>query len=54
MFFKGEGGKDGKGKGKGKGCRPLTPAQELCIGLAFYSSGSFQHVAGLLIGEKLF
>ena len=27
------------GKGGGKGPRPLTPCQELAIGLAFYASG---------------
>ena len=27
------------GRGGGRGPRPLTPAQELCIALAFYASG---------------
>ena len=27
------------GKGGGRGPRPLTPSQELAIGLAFYASG---------------
>ena len=38
----------------GQGPRPLSAAQELAVALAFYSSGSFQHVAGLLIGKPLF
>ena len=41
------------GKGGGRGRRPLTPTQELCIGLAFYASGSFQSIAGLLIGNLI-
>ena len=37
----------------GQGCSPLSAAQELAVALAFYSSGSFQHVAGLLIGRLI-
>ena len=34
----------------GQGPRPLTASQELAIGLAFLASGSFQHIAGHVIG----
>ena len=37
----------------GQGHHPLSAAQELAVALAFYATGSFQHVAGLLIGKLL-